>query len=47
MLRFYFNIDYTELKDSEFIEKVQELIYMLNFEGKRVTTHGKLNLPQL
>lgn len=47
MLRFYFNIDYEKLNDSEFVQRVNELAYMLDFEGKRVTTHGKLKLPQL
>lgn len=44
MLRFYFKIDPEELSDKEFEERSQELFYVLDLEGKRLTGHGKINL---
>ena len=44
MLRFYFGIDPEKLTDEEFINRSQELFYVLDLEGKRLTGHGKMNL---
>ena len=44
MLRFYFKIDPEKLSDEDFINRSQELFYILDLEGKRVTGHGKMHL---
>ena len=45
MLRFYFNIEPDILTDSQFVDRVQDLAFVLDFEGRRVTTHGNIKMP--